>query len=53
VTEFLQQDKRLVHTLMLGLPDKFIEQGTQQEMYTVLGLDTEGIVRQVNSFLEK
>ncbi len=52
VVEFLQQDKRLVHTLMLGLPDKFIEQGTQQEMYTELGLDAQGIIRQVNAFLE-
>lgn len=53
VVEFLQQQKILVHTLQLGLPDRFIEQGTQQEMYTALGLDAEGIVEQINTYLDK
>ncbi|QPG06595.1 1-deoxy-D-xylulose-5-phosphate synthase [Salinimonas marina] len=53
VVEFLQQQKILVHTLQLGLPDRFIEQGTQQEMYTELGLDAEGIVQQINTYLKQ
>jgi 1-deoxy-D-xylulose-5-phosphate synthase len=37
---------------MLGLPDSFILQGTQQEMYKEHGLDAEGIIaaaRQITS----
>lgn len=53
VVEFLQQQKILVHVLQLGLPDRFIEQGTQQEMYTELQLDAPGIVAQINAYLEQ
>lgn len=53
VVEFLQQQKILVHVLQLGLPDRFIEQGTQQEMYTELQLDAPGIVAQINAYLDQ
>ncbi|WP_137166431.1 1-deoxy-D-xylulose-5-phosphate synthase [Salinimonas lutimaris] len=53
VTETLQQHKKLVHTLLLGLPDKFIEQGTQEEMYTELGLDAKGIEQQITDYLSR
>ncbi|WP_028110550.1 1-deoxy-D-xylulose-5-phosphate synthase [Ferrimonas futtsuensis] len=36
--------------LQLGLPDRFIEQGTQEEMHTVLGLDGPGILKQVADY---
>ncbi len=38
--------------LMIGLPDEFIMQGTQEEMYAELKLDTQGIVEQVTAFLK-
>ncbi len=53
VVEYLQQQKRLVHTLQLGLPDRFIEQGTQEQMYTQLELDGNGIVRQIEAYLAR
>jgi 1-deoxy-D-xylulose-5-phosphate synthase len=36
--------------LCLGLPDEFIMQGTQQEMYKELGLDAPGIIKAVEAF---
>lgn len=50
VNECLQQHKVLRHVLNLGLPDEFVMQGTQQEMYTELGLDSDGIIRSVQNF---
>lgn len=50
VMECLQANKVLVHVLSLGLPDQFVMQGTQQEMYSELGLDAEGIAKAIDSF---
>jgi 1-deoxy-D-xylulose-5-phosphate synthase len=50
VMETLQANKTLVQLLPLGLPDEFIMQGTQQEMYAELGIDCEGIVASINAF---
>lgn len=50
VVECLQQNKVLAHVLTLGLPDKFIMQGTQKEMYAELGIDAAGIVAAVNKY---
>lgn len=51
VMETLHQHKKLCHVLTLGLPDEFIMQGTQQEMYAELGIDCDGIIRSVTQFL--
>jgi 1-deoxy-D-xylulose-5-phosphate synthase len=50
VMETLQQHKTLVHVLPLGLPDEFIMQGTQQEMYSELGINAKGIRNAINAF---
>ena len=52
VMECLQANKTLVHVLRLGLPDEFIMQGTQQEMYSELGMDSKGIVASVSAFFK-
>jgi 1-deoxy-D-xylulose-5-phosphate synthase len=52
VMECLQAHKRLVHVLPLGLPDEFIMQGTQQEMYAELKIDAAGIQSQLRAFLD-
>lgn len=52
VMELLQSNKVLAHVLPLGLPDEFIMQGSQQEMYAELGIDSVGIVKSVNDFLK-
>ncbi|NDV92141.1 1-deoxy-D-xylulose-5-phosphate synthase [Alteromonas sp. 345S023] len=47
VNEYLQQKGVLKPLRMLGLPDSFILQGTQQEMYREHGLDGEGIANTI------
>lgn len=51
VIEHLQQHGVMKRVKMLGLPDSFILQGTQQEMYEEHGLDAKGIVASASQFL--
>ena len=37
----------------LGLPDKFVDHGTQAELYKILGVDADGIYKNVKTFFEK
>jgi len=53
VMETLQDNKVLAHVLPLGLPDEFVMQGTQQEMYSELGIDAEGIVNTINKYMKE
>ncbi len=39
--------------LRIGLPDQFIEHGTQAELHKILKIDAEGIAEKVKSFCEK
>ncbi|WP_094752124.1 1-deoxy-D-xylulose-5-phosphate synthase [Psychromonas sp. CD1] len=50
VNEFFMAQKIKLNVLNLGLPDYFVEQGTQQEIYQLLGLDSAGIKRQINAY---
>ncbi|MCF5868012.1 1-deoxy-D-xylulose-5-phosphate synthase [Aeromonas veronii] len=52
VNELLMRSKRCKPVLNLGLPDRFVEQGTQQEIYALLGLDDAGIQRSIESWLQ-
>jgi 1-deoxy-D-xylulose-5-phosphate synthase len=40
-----------VRVTNIGIPDAFIKHGTQQEIHQELGLDSDGIIKQVESFL--
>jgi 1-deoxy-D-xylulose-5-phosphate synthase len=51
VNNFLHKNKLLRHTLNIGLPDAFIEQGTREELLSLCGLDKEGILKQIQEFL--
>lgn len=53
VAEFTNTQPEFVKVLHIGLPDSFIMQGTQEEMYEELGLDSKGIVTKVKTFAEK
>lgn len=53
VVEFLMKEKQLKPVLNLGLPDKFIHQGTQQELHEELGLDAKGIELAIKEYLAK
>lgn len=52
VNELLMRSKRCKPVLNLGLPDRFVEQGTQQEIYALLGLDDAGIQHSIESWLQ-
>ncbi len=52
VVEFYNDNHIKVDVLRIGLPDKFIEHGTQAELHHMLGIDPEGIVQKVIDFLK-
>ncbi len=53
VNNLLHQHKILRHTLNLGLPDSFVEQGSREELLSACGLDSQGILVQINAFSDK
>ncbi|UTZ36671.1 1-deoxy-D-xylulose-5-phosphate synthase [Vibrio campbellii] len=53
VVEFMMQDKIIMPVLNLGLPDRFVPQGTQDELHEELGLDAKGIEKSINDYLAK
>lgn len=53
VNEYLQAQKINLPVLNLGLPDQFIEQGSQQEIYEQLALHSEGIEEQISSYFKQ
>ncbi|WP_088329964.1 1-deoxy-D-xylulose-5-phosphate synthase [Lacimicrobium sp. SS2-24] len=53
VSEYLHSQKLGCQMLKLGLPDQFIMQGTQQQMYAELKIDGPGILEQIRTFVEK
>ena len=50
VAEFVMSIKHQCKVLPVGLPDEFIMQGTQQEMYAELGMDSVGILAKIKNF---
>lgn len=38
---------------MIGLPDQFVEHGTQEELHHLLGIDPEGIAASIKEFIEQ
>ncbi|WP_045383437.1 1-deoxy-D-xylulose-5-phosphate synthase [Vibrio campbellii] len=53
VIEFMMQNKIIKPVLNLGLPDRFVPQGTQDELHEALGLDAKGIEKSINDYLAK
>ncbi|ELP5728367.1 1-deoxy-D-xylulose-5-phosphate synthase [Vibrio vulnificus] len=53
VIELMMQEKIMKPVLNLGLPDKFIHQGTQEELHEELGLDANGIEQSIRHYLSK
>ncbi|ATL98844.1 1-deoxy-D-xylulose-5-phosphate synthase [Aeromonas sp. CA23] len=51
VNELLMRSKQCKPVLNLGLPDRFVEQGTQEEIYALLGLDSTGIQASIEAWL--
>lgn len=53
VLEFMSDNGYQSRITRLGVPDKWIEQGTQQELYKECGYEKEGIIATVNKVLAK
>jgi 1-deoxy-D-xylulose-5-phosphate synthase len=53
VIEFMMSEKLMKPVLNLGLPDKFIAQGTQDELHAELGLDAAGIEASIRDYISK
>ena len=51
VNEALQRLRLYKPVLNLGLPDRFIEQGSQEEIYQLLGLNSAGIEQSIREFI--
>lgn len=53
VMELCEQHSVYPKILRLGLPDQFIEQGTQDELRQIYGLDATGVSNKIRDFLIK
>ncbi|SNZ13687.1 1-deoxy-D-xylulose-5-phosphate synthase [Hydrogenobacter hydrogenophilus] len=53
VLEWLSQKGILKKTLLIGIPDKFIEHGNQNLLRSLVGIDAEGIAKRVREFVKK
>ncbi|OQY19475.1 MAG: 1-deoxy-D-xylulose-5-phosphate synthase [Desulfobacteraceae bacterium 4572_35.1] len=51
VMELLEQKQIYPKVLRIGLPDKFIEQGSQEELRNRYGLDADSIAAQIKEFV--
>ncbi len=52
VLEYMNQKGYKAEVKLLGIPDKFIEHGTQAELYKLCGYDVQGICKTVKSMLK-
>ncbi len=52
VSEYLQKIGKIRPLVMLGIPDYFVPQATQQEAYAALGLDSQGIEQRIQAALQ-
>jgi 1-deoxy-D-xylulose-5-phosphate synthase len=50
INEFLQKQRILMPVLNIGLPDRFIEQGSREELLSLVGLDAKGILNSIEAF---
>lgn len=49
VNEFLQAQRILMPVLNIGLPDRFVEQGSREELLALCGLDAKGILAKIQA----
>ncbi len=52
VLEYMSDNNHNAHVIRLGVPDKFIEHGTQQELYEECGYHVEGIEKAIEKITE-
>ncbi len=47
VLEVISKNNLKCKTLCLGIPDNFVEHGTQEEIYKLCGLDKNSIIKRI------
>lgn len=52
VLEFMSNNGYLSHVKVLGVPDSFVDHGTQQELWRDCGIDAAGIAASIKKFLK-
>ncbi|MCX6236833.1 MAG: 1-deoxy-D-xylulose-5-phosphate synthase [Bacteroidia bacterium] len=52
VTEYFANSGKNISIIRLGVPSRFVEQGTQEELYQECGFDAEGICRTVRELIK-
>ncbi len=52
VVEFAQEHGYRVNIKIMGIPDRFVEQGSQEELYAECGFDEQCICKVVDSFVK-
>lgn len=50
VLEFVSEQALQLKVVRLGVPDRFIEQGTPEELYISMGLDENSLVKRIKEF---
>ena len=53
VAEFMTDHQYFIHLKRIGIPDKFVDQGTPEELYRECGLDQQGIYQTIKAFMQK
>lgn len=53
VVEYMADNNYKNDILRIGLPDSFVDHGTQKELHNILQIDTAGIVEKVLKFVQK
>lgn len=53
INELLMQEAVLKPVLNLGLPDRWVDQGTPKQLLTECGLDVEGVAASIDAYLAK
>jgi 1-deoxy-D-xylulose-5-phosphate synthase len=51
VLEFMANEGYKAEIVRLGVPDRFVEHGTQQELYSECGYDADSIARQIHAMM--
>ena len=53
VNELMAANAIVLPVLNIGIHDKFVDHGSQNEIYAMLGLDSAGIERSIRAFVLK
>jgi 1-deoxy-D-xylulose-5-phosphate synthase len=53
VLEFMSDNNYSVNIKRLGIPDSFIEHGSPEELYAMLGLDADGISKSIAEYMNE